>query len=156
MSSFTHSLPMILYRALDGVMPVYRDLFTRHDLTEQQWRVLRVVWRNSNVTSATLAEITLLTAPSLVGIIDRLEKKELVTRVRSVDDRRQIYVIATAKGRCLQAEILPELEAIQAELRDRVSEKEWDAMERILEKISAPTETAPISDRAGIRQAGGR
>lgn len=156
MSSFTHSLPMILYRALDGVMPVYRDLFARHDLTEQQWRVLRVVWRNSNVTSATLAESTLLTAPSLVGIIDRLERKELVTRVRSVDDRRQVYVIATAKGRKLQAEVLPELEAIQNELRARISEKEWDVMERILGKISASVETAPISDRADIRQAGGR
>ena len=38
--SFDQSLPMILHRTLDAVMPDYRELFARYNLTEQQWRVL--------------------------------------------------------------------------------------------------------------------
>ena len=112
MAEFDHALPMILYRTLDAVMPVYRDLFARYDVTEQQWRVLRVIWMEGRTTAAELSERTLLSPPSLVGIIDRLEKKGLVSRIRSVSDRREIHVTATARGRVLQEEVIPQVEKI--------------------------------------------
>jgi homoprotocatechuate degradation regulator HpaR len=136
MAEFDHALPMILYRTLDAVMPVYRDLFARYDLTEQQWRVLRVIWMEGRATAAELSERTLLSAPSLVGIIDRLEKKQLVTRMRSASDRREIHVIATNRGKALQEEVIPQVETIQARLRNAVSAREWAAMEKTLEKIA--------------------
>jgi homoprotocatechuate degradation regulator HpaR len=136
MAEFDHALPMILYRTLDAVMPVYRDLFARYDLTEQQWRVLRVIWMEGRATAAELSERTLLSAPSLVGIIDRLEKKRLVERKRSASDRREIHVIATDRGRALQEEVIPQVETIQARLRNAVSAREWAAMEKTLEKIA--------------------
>jgi homoprotocatechuate degradation regulator HpaR len=144
--TFDHSLPMILSRTLDAVMPVYRELFSRYDLTEQQWRVLRVIWTGKKVTSAELSERTLLSPPSLVGIIDRLEKKQLVTRMRSVSDRRAVYIIATQKGRTLQAEVTPQVSDIQARMRVSVSEREWLAMERTLSKIAKRMRDETISD----------
>jgi len=42
--SFRRSLPMLLNYTLDGIMPAYRTLFAQFDLTEQQWRILRVLW----------------------------------------------------------------------------------------------------------------
>ena len=136
MAEFDRALPMILYRTLDAVMPVYRNLFARYDLTEQQWRVLRVIWMEGRATAAELSERTLLSAPSLVGIIDRLEKKQLVTRMRSASDRREIHVIATNRGKALQEEVIPQVETIQARLRNAVSAREWAAMEKTLEKIA--------------------
>ncbi|MCC2096284.1 MAG: MarR family transcriptional regulator [Hyphomicrobiales bacterium] len=136
MAEFDHALPMILYRTLDAVMPVYRDLFARYDVTEQQWRVLRVIWMEGRTTAAELSERTLLSPPSLVGIIDRLEKKGLVSRIRSVSDRREIHVTATARGRVLQEEVIPQVEKIQASLREAVSPREWASMEKTLEKIA--------------------
>lgn len=136
MDSFDHSLPMILNRALDAVMPPYRELFARYGLTEQQWRILRVVWTNDKVKSVDLSSRTLLAAASLVGIIDRLEKKGLVSRVRSTTDRRAVYIIATAKSRKLEAEVSPQVAEIQLKVHSTVSEKEWMAMENTLLKIS--------------------
>lgn len=136
MLSFDDSLPMILHRSLDAVMPPYRELFKRFDLTEQQWRVLRVLWSSERVTSAELAERTLLLQPSLVGIIDRLEKKGLVSRVRSVTDRRVVYVVASTKGRSLQKKVLPEVELIDKRLRGAVSDDEWKVMQQTLVQIS--------------------
>jgi len=118
------------------VMPVYRDLFSRYDVTEQQWRVLRVIWTSKNVTSSELSERTLLSTPSLVSIIDRLEKKGLVNRVRSVEDRRQIYVIATANGRALQEEVTPQVAEIQDRILKTVTSEEWQQLQNILGKIS--------------------
>jgi len=155
MLSFDDSLPMILHRALDAAMPPYRELFKRFDLTEQQWRVLRVLWSSERVTSAELAERTLLLQPSLVGIIDRLEKKELVSRIRSVTDRRVVYVVASSKGRALQEKVLPEVELIHARLRRAVSETQWAAMQDTLDQISTTMKTDRLGDavRASERSA---
>ncbi len=136
MDEFDQSLPMILNRTLDAVLPPYREIFTRYDLTEPQWRVLRVVWGNDKVKSVDLASHTLLAAASIVGIVDRLEKKGLVSRVRSTTDRRAIYIVATAKSRDLQKEVGPQIAAIQARVRTLVTAQEWAQMEQTLKKIS--------------------
>lgn len=136
MDDFDHSLPMMLNRALDAVMPPYRDVFARYDLTEPQWRVLRVVWSNDRIKSVDLAGRTLLAAASIVGIVDRLEKKGLVSRARSNTDRRAVYISATAQSRLLQKEVSPQIEAIQTQARRVVSAEEWRQMEKVLQKIS--------------------
>lgn len=136
MTDFDTSLPMILNRTLDAIMPPYRELFARHDLTEQQWRIMRVLWTGSKVTSVELSQRTLLAPASLVGILDRLEKKGLISRVRSTTDRRAVHVLASTRGRELAAEVMPDVQAIQAQIRSCVSDDEWHAMQQTLEKIA--------------------
>ena len=80
MESFHDSLPMRLYRALDAVMPAFRQVFSEFGLTEQQWRVLRVLWEQGAVPLSSLASATLIPAPSLVGVVDRLTRNGLVAR----------------------------------------------------------------------------
>lgn len=136
MPTFDRSLPMMLHRTLDAVMPPFRDLFAHYDLTEQQWRILRVLWSSTKVTSVELSNRTLIAPSSLVGVVDRLERKELVTRVRSVDDRRIVYVIATQKGREIEKQVTVQVSDIHAKLRSAVTEEEWAQMEHVLEKIA--------------------
>lgn len=133
---------MLLHGTLDQIMPAYRDLFTSHKLTEQQWRVLRVLWSENKVTAADLSRQTLLSAPSLVGILDRLEGKELIARVRSTTDRREVYIVATTAGRELRNKILPSVGKIHDEIRSRVSQQEWDVMVTTLEKLSGNVENS--------------
>ena len=133
---FSTSLPMLLNGALDRIMPAYRELFARFNLTEQQWRVLRVLWSEDKVTAADLSRLTLLSAPSLVGILDRLENKKLIARVRSTTDRREVYIVTTTAGRNLREEILPSVGQIHEEIRARVSPQEWDVMVTTLAKLS--------------------
>jgi len=134
--TFDQSLPMMLNRALDAIMPPYRDLFAQYDLTEQQWRVLRVVWSSDKYKSVDLSSHTLLAAASLVGILDRLEKKGLVSRVRSTTDRRAVYIVATPKSRKIEKEVGPQVTAIHERLRASVTDDEWQALESVLSKFS--------------------
>ncbi len=142
MIEFDRSLPMILHRALDAIMPAYRDLFARHDLTEQQWRVLRVLWTSEQVTSAELAHRTLISPSSLVGVLDRLVRRSLVTRLRSVDDRRIVYVRATSEGRALGEIVSPAVAEIDRRVRETVSTEDWAQMEVTLQEIVDETESA--------------
>ena len=132
---FTTSLPMLLNRSLDAIMPPYRDLFQEFGVTEQQWRVLRVLWEQKHLTSAQISILTLLPSPSLVGILDRLEKKELVKRLRSSSDRREINITITDKGRELQSEVLPKVKKIQDQIKLILTDPEWRELNKSLEKI---------------------
>ena len=154
MQPFDNSFPMLANRALDAVMPAYRELFARYGVTEQQWRVLRVIWTSENVTSARLSQRTLLSPPSLVNIIDRLEKKGLVSRIRNADDRRQTFIVATKEGRQLQEEVTPQVTEIQQLVQSFVTEEEWQALDVILSKITSGMQQVDELPARAVQSAG--
>jgi homoprotocatechuate degradation regulator HpaR len=132
---FTRSLPMMLYRTLDAVMPRFRKIFNDFGLTEQQWRVLRVLWETDDVTIKDLADFTLITAPSLVGIVDRLERDGLVTRQRSTTDRRKVNVLVTTAGAELEDRIMPRVASAYVELKQSVDAETWSQVLAGLQRI---------------------
>jgi len=140
---FSHSLPMMLYRALDAVMPRFRRIFNEFGLTEQQWRVLRVLWEHEDIAFGDLAELTLIPPPSLVGVVDRLGKQGLVARRRSETDRRNVFVHATGKGRDLHRDVRPHVNAAYVELQNSISEKEWNQLMVGLERLAPLDSDAP-------------
>ena len=131
---FSRSLPMVLYRTLDAVMPRFRKIFNEFGLTEQQWRVLRVLWDEQAMTLNRLAALTLIPAPSLVGIVDRLERDQLVNRQRSEADRRKVNVVLTSQGSALEGDIMPRVASAYVELKQTVDPETW---ERVLEGLNA-------------------
>jgi homoprotocatechuate degradation regulator HpaR len=146
MEEFSRSLPMMLYRTLDAVMPRFRRIFNEFGLTEQQWRVLRVLWQHERITLGDLAELTLIPPPSLVGVVDRLTRSGLADRDRSESDRRIVYVCATGKGKALESEVRPRVDKAYAELRRSVDAKTWQSLIASLEQV------ASVDDAAGSRR----
>ena len=138
---FSASLPMMLYRTLDTVMPRFRKIFNDFGITEQQWRVLRVLWELEAVTINRLAELTLIPAPSLVGIVDRLERDERVIRQRSQADRRKVNVVLIAKGVELEDQVMPRVAAAYAELKQSVDSTTWEQVLRGLQEIATTGES---------------
>lgn len=139
---FSRSLPIMLHRTLDAVMPRFRKIFNDFGLTEQQGRVLRVLWERDKIALGELAQLTLIPTPSLVGIVDRLSSMDLVARKRSDSDRRVVFVVATDKGHGLQAQIMPRLAAAYAGLKRSVDAESWSRVLDGLEQISAVAEAA--------------
>jgi homoprotocatechuate degradation regulator HpaR len=128
---------MLLNRSLDAIMPPYRDLFQEFGVTEQQWRILRVLWEQKHLTSTQISTLTLLPTPSLVGILDRLEKKGLVKRLRSSTDRREVNITITNLGKELQLHVMPKIKKIQDQIKQKLSTAEWEHINKILEKIGS-------------------
>ena len=132
---FSRSLPMMLIRALDAVMPRFRDIFKEFGLTEQQWRVLRVLWEQDEIAFGDLADVTLIAAPSLVGVIDRLNKQGLVDRRRSTTDRRNVFILATDKGKDLHLQVRPLVDKAYAELQASIEPAEWQQIINNLDRV---------------------
>ena len=150
MQEFSRSLPMMLYRALDAVMPRFRQIFNEFGLTEQQWRVLRVLWQYEQIPFRKLADLTLISAPSLVGVVDRLTKNGLAGRRRSDADRRIVFVHVTRRGQALESKVMPRVDSAYAELRSSVDAKSWGALLDGLEQISSVDDKA--SEKPAVNQ----
>jgi len=57
----------------------------------------------------------------MVGIIDRMSAKNLVSRNRSEQDRRIVHVSLTDKGRTLQDKLMPQVDAIYEQMMSRMA-----------------------------------
>jgi homoprotocatechuate degradation regulator HpaR len=110
MRDVAHSLPMALLRAREAVMAGFRPDLDAHDLTEQQWRVLRVLAEHAGLTMGDLAERAALLKPSLSRIVGRLEDRGLVERAQEEQDLRRTRLTMTMAGRRLVREIAPRSE----------------------------------------------
>ena len=98
-----------LAELLTGLDRAFRDDFKRSnkvpcDLTLAQYQVLSMVSKNTRCSQKKIAENLGVTGPTVVRIIDALEKKELVTRTRDREDRRIVLVSRTDKGAEAQQE----------------------------------------------------
>lgn len=75
-----------------------RYLQEHHQITIPQVICLREVHEHGPITLSALTRIVALTNSTVTGIVDRLEKQELLQRTRTSSDRRQIHLKMTEKG----------------------------------------------------------
>jgi homoprotocatechuate degradation regulator HpaR len=132
---FDRSLPMMLYRALEVVLPPFRAIFARFELTETQWRVLRALWDADGRMFNELARVTLIPAPSLVGVVDRLTRDGLVTRQTHERDRRAVSVCLTERGQALRSHIEPLVRAAYDELESRLTPQQWQGLYEAIDQL---------------------
>ena len=129
---FGHSLPMELLKAREAAMARFRPMLRKHGLTEQQWRVLRVLAEYRKIDATELAKRSLLLAPSLSRILQFLEREKLVKRTADTRDQRRSLFAQTKKGQTLYEEIAPESEALYAQIESRFGEEKLDLLYELL------------------------
>lgn len=86
------------------VRAVYLDsqkMSRQFGLTGQQSLVLRLLLNWGSMSSADLSRLMYVTPSNITGIIDRLERKGLVERMRKEGDRRVALIILTEAGKKL-------------------------------------------------------
>ncbi len=145
MRSFDESLPMALMRAREAVMRRFRPILAEHDLTEQQWRVLRALDHADGVdrpiTVGELADRTYLLGPSLSRMLVALEERDLIGRAADADDARRSTITITAAGRRLVAAIAPRSEMVYDEISDRLGAEDLERLYELLSRTAAITES---------------
>ena len=97
--STTRSLPIALIRAREKVMVPIRAMLSRSGITEQQWRILRVLEEFGPLDATKLSERACLLVPSQTRIVQTLVEKGYVTRTPDSKDRRRQTVAITEAGR---------------------------------------------------------
>jgi DNA-binding MarR family transcriptional regulator len=95
-----------------------RKLEAQHQITGTQLLCLTAVVEHEPTTTTGIAKRVHLTPSTVVGVLDRLEAKDLVNRRRGRRDRRVVHVGATDAGRALAAKAAhPLLDALAKALK---------------------------------------
>ena len=129
------SLPMALIRAREGVMMPIRDMLGQTGITEQQWRVLRVLSENGTMDAKTLADRASLLFPSLTRIATTLRKKGLISQSRDDKDRRRQFISITAEGQQIIDDNAEEAARIAQSFRDRLGAEDHERLLDLLERL---------------------
>lgn len=134
---FGESLPMALLRAREAAMRRFRPMLAEHDLTEQQWRVLRALAADQPADAGEVAARTFLLAPSLSRILAHLAERGLIERSSDPADQRRTLIALTQPGwRCVAA-VAPESEAIYARIEAAFGQQRLRALLAELETLAS-------------------
>jgi homoprotocatechuate degradation regulator HpaR len=80
---FNRSLPLMLMKAREGVMQRFRPHLRSHDITEQQWRILRVLAEQTTADMLELATRCCIHPPSLSRTVPLLATRGLVNALQT-------------------------------------------------------------------------
>ncbi|RYY84149.1 MAG: MarR family transcriptional regulator [Comamonadaceae bacterium] len=106
-------------------------------LTSAQWIPLLKLHLGHASTAAELAREARLDAGAMTRMLDRLEAKGLVARVRSSQDRRVVKLELTESGRAAASQIPAELCKVQNALLQGLSVPEWEQLKDLLHRVLA-------------------
>ena len=133
--STDRSLPIALLRARETVMAPIREMLADAGVTEQQWRVLRVLNEAGPLDGTELARRASLLAPSLTRITQTLQTKGLVTREGSQTDRRRQVLAITPQGKNLLNQYKDQALTIASELEARLGTERLDLLLDLLAEL---------------------
>ena len=109
----------------------------RHGLTDAQWRPLWMIKTGRAATANELAREACIDAGAITRMLDRLEAKGLVERVRSETDRRVVHVRLTEAGELATANIPHVLASVNNDFLHGFSEREWRQLRKLVERMTA-------------------
>lgn len=97
-----------LLAATNAIWSQSRPFFEQFDISDAQFNVLNLLAHAKEPTSQRELAQQLLTDKSAVtGLVDRMERKDLIRRKASPDDRRVYHLELTAKGQALWKKVRP-------------------------------------------------
>ncbi len=114
-----------------------RNMLSKAGVTEQQWRVLRVLDERGTLDPTEIADRSCLLLPSLTRILQTLEAKGMVARAPHPTDRRKQQISITETGRQLILDNLEESQQLNAWLRDEFGQEKLDALLDLLNELDA-------------------
>ena len=114
-----------------------RGMLSDVGVTEQQWRVLRVLDERGTLDPTEIAERSCLLLPSLTRILATLDEKGLVTRARHPTDRRKQLITITPAGAKLIHDTLSVCQRLHAWLVDRFGRAKLDQLLDLLNELDS-------------------
>jgi DNA-binding MarR family transcriptional regulator len=131
-----------LWRTYDRLRALEEELFGRYELTPQQYNALRLLRAEHPDGQPTLALAARLVskAPDITRLLDKLEQRGLVARVRPAENRRVVRVAITDAGLGLLKELAGPLRDCHARQLGHLSAEQRQELVELLRAARAPHE----------------
>ncbi len=126
-----------LLRTGSDLLTAFENLLSRHGLSQGRFLTLIVLNRTPDkaINPSTLAQKVGVKRATMTGLLDGLEKNELIKRLAHQKDRRKISIQLTDAGRNVLDKMLPNYYSHIAQLMKYLSENERQNLNSLLKKI---------------------
>ncbi|WP_327708050.1 MarR family transcriptional regulator [Streptomyces sp. NBC_00464] len=139
-----------LVRSAFQIMGVLTRLGAEHDLSLTQLRVLGIL-RDRSPRMSDLAAFLGLDKSTMSGLIARAERRGLLTRGSSPEDKRAVVVLITDEGRALAQRLYEEGKALLAPATGRLGPEQREQLAQLLEPLLSPPLSAPARPERPVR-----
>ncbi len=129
------SLPIALMRARERVMAPIREMLADSAITEQQWRILRVLSEFGPQDATKLADRACLLLPSQTRIVQSMVEKGHLSREPDPNDRRRQALSITPQGQAIIDNNLPKALKIAASYRTALGAERYELLLDLLEDL---------------------
>jgi DNA-binding MarR family transcriptional regulator len=123
-----------------------RRLLTQCEVTAPQLVCLHMLAAEGPLTSRALAQKVHVNPSTLVGILDRLEARGLVSRRRDPEDRRSVFVELTRAGTSFVAKAPSPLQSALVDRLRRLSRKDQQRLAQSLEEVVGLMQAETLDD----------
>lgn len=86
----------------------------KHRVPFGHWTFLRILWERDGLTQRELSDEAGVMEPSTFSALQAMEKLGYITRRRRGENRKNMYVYLTPKGRALEAKLVPLAKEVNA------------------------------------------
>jgi DNA-binding MarR family transcriptional regulator len=119
----------------------YNNRLSQYGITLAQSFILISLLDRDGLTMRQLAERLELDSSAITGLVDRLEKEQLVERQPVPEDRRALQIVLSPRGRELAEKIVPVIREFHDRLMAALSPEEHATLEAVLLKINRLVES---------------
>lgn len=128
-----------------------RDELAVHGVTYSQFRHLWALWHAEGCTQAELSRSLGIGEAASTAVIESLDRRKLIRRVRQQDDRRSIRVLLTAEGRALEPALTACAHRVNVQVRDGLTAEQIAALFEIVDRITSNAQAyRPAAGRTNI------
>jgi DNA-binding MarR family transcriptional regulator len=144
------SHPQIQQGALDGVLGYHvvraqlttREIFFQTvgqplDLRPVEYSLLMLIHANPPLTPKQLAQALALSSPNLTILLDKMQQRGLIDRVRSPTDKRSQHILLSEAGQQLTAKALELTSGMDKALEPALTPAERAILMELLKKVAA-------------------
>jgi DNA-binding MarR family transcriptional regulator len=125
----------VVRRAQVWIFQDFKRVLRKFDITPAQFAVVKIVAANPGVVQARVAEVLAIERARLVEMLDRLERRGLIARSRSPNDRRSHALHLTQGGAGLLERLDPLIAAHEQHVLDRIGADDKRELLRILRPL---------------------
>lgn len=134
--SFDESIGLLTNHTNRKIVRYLNTGLEKYDITLEQWVIILKLSQSQRVNQKQLAEKVDKDPSTLLRILDILERKDLVERQKSSDDRRYFYPHLTDKGLNLKKEVVIFIEQEFAKILSGIPKEKIDIFVEVLMQLS--------------------
>ena len=132
----TQCINYLLTTAQHSVFQYLNGKLSEYDVTPSQYGVLSCLWQREFATPKQISEILCLETSTISGVLDRMQKKGLIDRVINRNDRREVRVVPTEKGKALEEPISKIIDLFDEEVLKCFTDEEVALLKNQLRTIA--------------------